>query len=161
MDAARLAITAGPSRPEGHFWLAANMGALSESFGARLKYFGPIKDSFERVIKIEPGFMEGGAYRGLARWAFNELLFLSGRNKAKSEDYLKRALAYNPDNIASLFTLAELYIKMKRYADAREQLEKALAAPVRAESAPEDQELKRSARALLRELSIDSGGARQ
>src|SRR5687768_14974049 len=29
--AARVAIAAQPRRPEGHFWLAANMGALAES----------------------------------------------------------------------------------------------------------------------------------
>ena len=35
------------NRPEGHFWLAANMGALAESFGMRqgIKYRGPIKDA--------------------------------------------------------------------------------------------------------------------
>src|SRR5687767_13537437 len=33
--AARSAIAVGPQRPEGHFWLAANMGALAESFGLR------------------------------------------------------------------------------------------------------------------------------
>ena len=33
MEAARTAIALQPSKPEGHFWLAANMGALAESFG--------------------------------------------------------------------------------------------------------------------------------
>src|SRR5688572_21656018 len=35
ITAARAAIAAQPQRPEGHFWLAANMGALAESFGLR------------------------------------------------------------------------------------------------------------------------------
>ncbi len=33
--AARTAIALHANRPEGHFWLAANMGALAESFGLR------------------------------------------------------------------------------------------------------------------------------
>jgi hypothetical protein len=43
--AARAAIALEPEKPEGHFWLAANMGALAESFGVRqgLKYRGDIK----------------------------------------------------------------------------------------------------------------------
>ena len=45
--AARRAIAINPLRPEGHFWLAANMGALAESFGLRqgIKYRGQIKDA--------------------------------------------------------------------------------------------------------------------
>ena len=50
MEAARAAIAIDANRPEGHFWLAANMGALAESFGVRqgMKYRGPIKDALER-----------------------------------------------------------------------------------------------------------------
>ena len=44
--AGRAAIAIAPNKPEGHFWVAANMGALAESFGLRqgLKYRGAIKD---------------------------------------------------------------------------------------------------------------------
>src|SRR5512135_1258184 len=38
--AGRTAAAVEPNRPEGHFWIAANMGAMAESFGLRqgLKY---------------------------------------------------------------------------------------------------------------------------
>ena len=38
--------------------MAANMGALAESFGVRagLKYRRPIKDALETVLKIDPAF---------------------------------------------------------------------------------------------------------
>ena len=44
--AARAAVAVEPNKPEGHFWLAANMGTLAESFGLRqgIKYRGEIKD---------------------------------------------------------------------------------------------------------------------
>src|SRR5262245_47057585 len=40
IEAARKAVAIEANRPEGHFWLAANMGALAESFGLRqgIKY---------------------------------------------------------------------------------------------------------------------------
>src|SRR4051812_42668282 len=39
------------ARPEGHFWAAANMGALAESFGLRagLKFRKPIREELEAV----------------------------------------------------------------------------------------------------------------
>src|SRR5690242_2791382 len=35
IDAGKKAIAIQPDRPEGHFWVAANMGAMAESFGLR------------------------------------------------------------------------------------------------------------------------------
>src|SRR5439155_26794318 len=44
------AIRLQGNRPEGHFWLAADMGRLAESFGLiqALKYRGRIKDQLEK-----------------------------------------------------------------------------------------------------------------
>ena len=70
IDAGRKAAAMKPDRPEGHFWIAANMGALAESFGVRqgIKYRNPIKASLETVLRIDPGFQEGSADRALGRW---------------------------------------------------------------------------------------------
>ena len=67
---ARAAVALEPDKPEGHFWLAANMGALAESFGLRqgLKYRGTIKDELLIVLKLDPAFQEGSADRALGRW---------------------------------------------------------------------------------------------
>src|SRR5262245_30744843 len=55
LKAAEQTIKIDPSKPEGHFWQAANMGAIAESSGmmAGLKYRGRIKDALERVIQID------------------------------------------------------------------------------------------------------------
>ncbi|HXG89732.1 MAG TPA: hypothetical protein VNJ02_15490 [Vicinamibacterales bacterium] len=68
--AARAAAALEPNRPEGHFWMAANMGALAESFGLRqgIRFRGAIKDSLERVLTIDPAFLDGSADRALGRW---------------------------------------------------------------------------------------------
>ena len=70
--AGRQAATLAPNRPEGHFWMAANMGALAESFGMRqgLRYRGAIKDALETVLRIDPAFQQGSADRALGRWYF-------------------------------------------------------------------------------------------
>ena len=55
---ARRANVMEPDRPEGHFWMAANMGALAESFGLRagLRYRGPIREQLEIVLRLDPVF---------------------------------------------------------------------------------------------------------
>ena len=70
ITAGQAAAVLAPQRPEGHFWMAANMGALAESFGVRagLKYRKPIKESLETALRIDPAFMEGSADRALGRW---------------------------------------------------------------------------------------------
>jgi hypothetical protein len=54
--AGRAASQLEPQRPEGYFWMAANMGALAESFGMRqgLKYRGPIKEALLKVLALQP-----------------------------------------------------------------------------------------------------------
>ena len=52
--------------------MAANMGALAESFGMRqgLKYRGAIKDALLTVLKLDPAFQHGSADRALGRWYY-------------------------------------------------------------------------------------------
>ena len=70
MAVARRAVAMEPDRPEGHFWMAANMGALAESFGLRagLRYRGAIKDRLETALRLDPAYQQGSADRALGRW---------------------------------------------------------------------------------------------
>jgi hypothetical protein len=153
IEAARAAIRAQPNRPEGHFWLAANMGALAESFGLRmgLKYRGAIKKELETVLQIDPAFQQGSADRALGRWYFKVPGLFGGSNK-KSEEHLRRSLTYDPESQASLYFLAETLHDMHRDAEARAALEKLLAAPLREGWEPEDRDFKAKAQQLLKEL---------
>jgi hypothetical protein len=142
-----------PNRPEGHFWTAASMGALAESFGIRagLKYRGAIKRELEAVLRIDPGFQKGSADRALGRWYF-KVPGLFGGSKKQSELHLRRSLAYDPQSTASLYFLAETLIELDRKDEARGELRKVLAAPLDPEWSPEDREFKAKAKALLEEL---------
>lgn len=150
ITAARAAIAAAPQRPEGHFWAAANMGALAESFGLRqgIKYRGQIKDELEAVLRIDPGFQQGSADRALGRWYF-KVPGLFGGSKQKSEEHLRKSLTYNPNSTASLYFLAETLMEENKKDEARATLEKVLSVPVDPDWTPEDNEFKAKARDLL------------
>ena len=148
--AARQAAALAPDRPEGHFWMAANMGALAESFGMRqgLRYRGAIKDALETVLRIDPAFQQGSADRALGRWYY-KVPGLFGGSKQKSEEHLRKSLTYNPNSTASRFFLAETLFELNRDREARQELEKVIAGPLDPEWEPEDRDFKDQARRRL------------
>jgi tetratricopeptide (TPR) repeat protein len=151
--AGRAAVAIAPARPEGHFWTAANMGALAESFGLRqgLKYRGDIKSALETVLRLDPAYLQGSADRALGRWYYKVPGLFGGSDK-KSEDHLRKSLTYNPNSHSSLFFLAETLIALKKKDEARATLQKLLDAPIDPEWAPEDREFKQKGAALLATL---------
>jgi tetratricopeptide (TPR) repeat protein len=148
--AGRAAVSLEPNKPEGHFWIAANMGALAESFGVRqgLKYRGEIKSELETVLKLDPAFQQGSADRALGRWYYKVPGMFGGSDK-KSEEHLRKSLTYNPTSSASLFFLAETLIDLKKKDEARATLQKLADAPIDPDWAPEDAEFKVKGRQLL------------
>jgi tetratricopeptide (TPR) repeat protein len=155
--AGREAVAADPKRPEGHFWIAANMGALAESHGMRqgLKYRGDIKKELLTVLNIDPGFQQGSADRALGRWYY-KVPGLFGGSKQKAEDHLRKSLGYNPNSTASLYFLAETLIEQNRNDEARKTLQQVLDAPLDPNWTPEDREFKQKARELLNTLKLVS-----
>jgi tetratricopeptide (TPR) repeat protein len=154
VEAGRKAAALDPNRPEGHFWMAANMGAMAESYGVRqgIRYRGPIRDALQTVLKIDPAFQQGSADRALGRWYY-KVPGLFGGSKKKSEEYLRKALAYDPESIITRLFLAETLIDLGRKDEARKELQAAVAAPIDPEWAPEDRRFKEQAKKLLGTLS--------
>jgi tetratricopeptide (TPR) repeat protein len=148
--AARTAIALQPSRPDGHFWLAANMGALAESFGMSqgLKYRKPIKAELEEVLRLDPAYEAGSADRALGRWYFKVPGLFGGSNE-QSEQHLRKSLTYDPQSTASWYFLAETLEDMGRTADARSALQHVMDAPLNPNWAPEDRRWKALAKARL------------
>lgn len=141
--AGRAAAQLQPNRPEGHFWIAANMGALAESFGLRqgLKYRGEIRDQLNIVLRLDRAFQGGSADRALGRWYF-KVPGLFGGSNAKSEEHLRQSLTYAPHSTASLFFLAETLLGLGRASEARAALQGVIDAPFAPEWTPEDREFK-------------------
>jgi tetratricopeptide (TPR) repeat protein len=153
IEAARRAVAAQPNRPDGHFWVAANMGGMAEGFGLRagLRYRGPIKASLEKALAIDPSYLDGSADRALGRW-YARVPRLFGGSDARAVEHLQRSLKYAPTSIASHFFLAEVYLEMSRRGDARRELEAVLAAPFHPDWIPEEREFKKQADAHVRRL---------
>jgi hypothetical protein len=148
--AARQAVAAQANRPEGHFWIAANMGTLAESFGLRagLKYRKPVKDELETVLRLDPSFMDGSADRVLGRWYFRVPRLFGGSN-TRAEEHLRASLKYDANSTVSHFFLAEVLFDEGRDKEGRAELQHVLDAPPNAQWGPEDREYKEKARALL------------
>ena len=153
ITAARSAIALNAARPEGHFWLAANMGALAESFGLRqgIKYRGQIKDALLAVLKIDPAFQQGSADRALGRWYYKVPGLFGGSNR-RSEEHLRKSLTYNPNSVISHLFLGETLEDMGRKDEARKEYQAALDAPIDPEWAPEDRRFKAQATDALKRL---------
>jgi hypothetical protein len=153
VNAGESAIRLASDRPEGHFWLAANMGRLAESFGIvqALKYRGRIKDEFERVLKIDPAWQGGSADAALGQW-YATVPRLFGGSRQKAEQHLRLALDHDANNTSALLFLGEMLAAEGRTDEARVLLRRVVDAPFDAEWAPEDRELKRKSAALLKKI---------
>ena len=152
--AARTAMALNPSKPEGHFWLAANMGALAESFGLRqgIKYRGQIRDAMEMTLKLNPAFLDGSADRALGRWYYKVPGLFGGSNK-KSEEHLRKALTYNPQSVISHIFLGDTLADLGRKDEARKEYQAAIDAPPDPNWGPEDRRFKVQAKQALQRLS--------
>src|SRR5687768_5502264 len=143
VETGRTAAALDPRRPEGHFWMAANMGALAESFGLRqgLKYRGAIRNGLLTVLAVDAAYQQGSADRALGRWYF-KVPTLFGGSRKKSEQHLRQSLTYNPNSIASRFFLAETLLGLDRKAEAIAELERVVHLPPDPAWIPEDRDFK-------------------
>ncbi len=155
--AARRAMAIAPAEPHGHFWLAANMGMLSELFGRRegLRYRADIKRALETTLAADPGYLHGAAQRALGRW-FATVPAMFGGDKLAGETHLRAALAAKRDSAITMVLLAELLLGTGRPDEAGTLLTAALTAPPDPEWTPEDLRFKARAKELLAGLTKPS-----
>lgn len=153
IDAGQKASKLQFNRPEGHFWTAANMGALADSFGLRqgLKYRKEIKDELETVLRIAPLFGDRSADRALGRWYFKVPSLFGGSHKL-AEQHLRASIAAKPTSTASHYFLGELLVEDGRKVEARTELQAVLDAPLDPDWTPEDNDFKEKAKKLLSTL---------
>jgi tetratricopeptide (TPR) repeat protein len=135
-----------PERPEGHYWLAADMGALAESFGMSqgMKYRSRIKAELERVAAIDAAWEQASALTALGRWYYL-VPRLFGGSRAKADEHFRRALDQFPYSVTALLFLAESLTAQKRTDEVRTLLQRVIDAPIEADWAPEVRDFKRKA----------------
>jgi tetratricopeptide (TPR) repeat protein len=152
--AGETAARLGPDRPEGHYWLAADMGALAESFGTSqgMKYRSRIKAELERVAAIDAAWEQASAVTALGRWYYL-VPRLFGGSRAKADEHFRRALDQFPNSVTALLFLSESLTVQKKTDEARTLLQRIADAPIEEKWAPEVREYKRKAADRLRALA--------
>ena len=165
VEHARAAVTAAPDSALGHAWLATALGrqALHEGARSRLALAREIKSEADRAIALDPRNARAYHVRGawnrevatlnfIERAAANTVL--GGVPKGASLDNavadFEKAVALEPDYVNHHLELARTYRQVHRDADARRELERALALPPT--SSARDAHYQTEARELLSRL---------
>lgn len=121
--AGHAAVQLESERPEGHYWLGANLAGRTELQGVigGLAAVGDVRREMEAVIRADEGFERGGAYMllGFVELAAPRVL---GGDKRRAVELLERGLQLGPDNAHLRLLLARAYLDVKRREDARQQL---------------------------------------
>jgi tetratricopeptide (TPR) repeat protein len=155
--AGQAAIKLETGKPEGHFWMAADMGALVQLLGISngIRYGSKVRRELEATIGLAPGWQGGSAECALGRW-FESAPWVFGGSDKKAEEMYRSALAINPESRNALLSLANLLIRRKGLEEAKVLLRRVIDAPEDAEWIPEDRELVAQAGVALKRL----GGSR-
>jgi tetratricopeptide (TPR) repeat protein len=153
IDWSKKAIEINPKNPGGYFWLGVNNSKYGEARGILKSLFlvGPIIDSMQQVIAIDPGYDHGGAYRVLGRVYF-KLPRFAGGGIDKSIENLKKSLEYGPNVSTTHLFLAESYMAKKEYQLTQQELNIIINTPAMPGLEPEFNADKKEARLLLAEV---------
>ncbi|MEO7505920.1 MAG: TRAP transporter TatT component family protein [Pyrinomonadaceae bacterium] len=117
------AVTIDANKPEGHFWLAANLGGRAQiSMMDGAADTEDIRKHMQEVIKLDPGFQSGSAYMAIGQIDL-ELPRLMGGDPQAAVKQLEGGLKYGADNSLYHLRLAEAYYAVGRTDDAKKQLE--------------------------------------
>ncbi len=133
-DEADQSSTANPQRTDLMIWAAIVKSSWAGAKGG-LGALGLVKaarQQLEQAIKQNPSALDGSAYTSLGTLYYQVPGWPIGfGNKEKAEQLLKQALKLNPDGIDPNFFYGDFLISEGRKAEARQHLNKALAAPAR------------------------------
>lgn len=162
---AREAVRVAPDSAVGHVWLAVALGRQAQREGAKTKLAlsKEIKAEADRAISLDAGI--GRAWHVIAMWnmkiadmntmerlAANAVLggVPKGASRENAEQAFQKAIELEPDYVNHRVQYGRLLKDMKRHADARRELEKALSLPPT--SSALDARYQSEARELLEKL---------
>jgi tetratricopeptide (TPR) repeat protein len=131
-DYAKRAKELAPQDAEAHLWYAITLGSWSQAKGLLRSALGlrELRKEVDTVLRLDPNNIEAHIMAGsIAR----ELPLVLGGDRQEAERHFKTAQRLDPRLTGARLELAQLYVNMGRYADARRELEALLA-----EKAPTD-----------------------
>jgi hypothetical protein len=148
--AGQRAVALQPTGVEGHFWLGANYGGLSEVQGM-IRAFQMIKHvraEMETALRLQASYEDGGAYLALGELD-RQLPRLFGGSVKRAIAYLEQGLRVAPQNMAMRLALAEAYLDAGRRDDGHRLLLEILHLPVLPARARANRATQEKARQLL------------
>ncbi len=143
------AVRLQEGRPEGHFWLGANMGGRAQTSSlSGLADAEDIRRQMEAVIKLDEKYEWGSAYMVLGQVDL-ELPRLMGGDPQEAVKNLEKGLQFGDDNSLLRLRLAEAYLATGRQDDARKQIDFLMKMKPNPKYVPEHTEATEEARKLL------------
>lgn len=124
-DLAKRATELAPSNPDAHLWYAITLGTWSQAKGLLHSALAlrNLRREVDRVLELDPKNIEAHIMAGsIAR----ELPLLLGGDRKESEEHFKTAQRLDPRLTGVRIELAQLYVNMGRYAEARQELQAVL-----------------------------------
>ena len=122
VEAGRRAVRLQDGRPEGHFWLGANLGGQAQtSMMSGLSSIDEIRAEMRRVIQLDEGFQGGSAYMALGQVDLEAPRMLGGDAK-RAVEILEKNLRFGQNNALYRLRLAQAYLAVSRKEDARREL---------------------------------------
>ncbi len=152
LQAARIAVRMNPALADGHFWYAAILGEQSRRSPVTVGVpsIGKVRESLNKVIEIDKTYQGASAYDALGQVELGSR-GLAGGSAEKAVEFFKKGLEINPNNSYIHLHLAEAYLALSKYTEAKEHLIRVLSIKPAANFIPEYKESEESAKKLLEE----------
>lgn len=149
VEAARRAVKLQDGKPEGHFWLGANLGGQAQQSAlSGMTSIDEIRSEMEKVIRLDEGFQGGSAYMALGQVDLEAPKFLGGDSK-RAVEVLEKNLRFGETNALYRLRLAQAYLAVNRQEDARKELNAILNMTPNPDYLPEYNDAVNEARKLL------------
>lgn len=149
IEAARRAVKLREDKPEGHFWLGANLGGQAQQSAlSGLAAIDEIRAEMAKVIRLDEGFQGGSAYMALGQVDLEAPRLFGGDSK-RAVEVLEKNLRYGENNVLYRLRLAQAYLAVNRKEDARRELDHILAMKPDPDYLPEYNDAVAQARKLL------------
>jgi tetratricopeptide (TPR) repeat protein len=147
--AARRAVKLQDGKPEGHFWLGANLGGQAQGSAlSGLAAIDEIRSEMEKVIRLDESFQSGSAYMALGQVDLEAPRMVGGDAK-RALEVLEKNLRFGQNNALYRLRLAQAYMADNRQEDARRELNAILSMTPNPDFIPEHNDAVAEARKLL------------
>ncbi len=152
IDFARIATRLEPEKPDGFFWLAANLGgrAKESPLTKGLTSIKEIREAANKVIAIQPDYQGATAYDILGQVELRTRLFGFGGDAQRAVEVLETAMTLEKENAYIMLHLGEAYLAVKRREDAKRVLNQLLTMKPNPDYIPEYEDAAAQARKLLK-----------